>query len=366
MTRSEISRMTGLSEAAVSKIVASLIESNILTEGAFVKGIRGRRAIGVQIDNKTFRILSVHLSRRNFKIGKYDLSGNCEEAKVNEFKSAHAQEMLEQIVTEVKEELNRDSRYIALGIAVPGPYDMKTGTIMLMTEITGFYNINIKEVFESEFKLPVIITHDANAGALACFDENDEAVASNLVYYLVGQGVGAGVINDGSLILGNRGVAGEIGHVSVNHKGEQCKCGNRGCLELYCSSISIINRAIQSQAEFPDSQIFQSQKISIKHILDCADNQDELANKIIKDASYYIALGVMNIINTYNPELIIIGDELASASHYIQAELDTILTERGLSNIIETTSIIYAKPEVDYILKGAALNAIEESIINQY
>lgn len=366
MTRSEISRMTGLSEAAVSKIVASLIESNILVEGEFVKGIRGRRAIGVQIDNETFRILSVHLSRRNFKIGKYNLSGNCDESKTVEFNSTHAQEMLQQIVAEVSEELNRDSRYIALGIAVPGPYDMKTGTIMLMTEITGFYNINIKEVFESEFTLPVIITHDANAGALACFDENGETVASNLVYYLVGQGVGAGVINDGSLILGNRGVAGEIGHVSVDHEGKQCKCGNKGCLEMYCSSLSIVNRAIQSQNEFPESEIFKLPKVTIKHIVECADNRDELAIKIIQEASYYISLGVMNIINTYNPELIIIGDELATASNYIQTELELVLEERGLSNIIETTSIIYANPDLDYILKGAALNAIEESIINQY
>lgn len=366
MSRSEISRKTGLSEAAVSKIVASLIERRILVEGEFVKGMRGRRAIGVQIDNETFRILAVHLSRRNFKIGKYNLSGNCEKEKVVDFNSTIASEMLKRVIKEIKNELSTDSRYIALGIAAPGPYDMRTGTIMLMTEITGFYNINIKEVFESEFDLPVIITHDANAGALACYDENSESVTSNLAYYLVGQGVGVGIINEGSLILGNRGVAGEIGHVSINHKGDQCKCGNKGCLELYCSSLSIINRAITFKEQFPESKVFQKSKVTINHIIECADNKDPLAIKVIQDASYYIALGAMNIINTYNPELIIIGDELAAASEYIQAELDNVLKERGLPSIISTTSIIYAKREIDYILKGAALNAIEESIINQY
>ncbi|UUX33522.1 ROK family transcriptional regulator [Fundicoccus culcitae] len=362
MSRSEISRITGLSEAAVSKIVASLIDNKILKEGEFVKGIRGRRAIGVTIDNETYRILSVHLSRRYFKIGKFNLSGECEESKVIEFETINANEMLKQVIIEVKNELSKDNRYLSLGVAVPGPFDMQTGVIMLMTEIIGFDNINIKDVFENEIDIPVIITHDANAGALACINNESERMTSNLAYYLVGEGVGVGVINEGNLVLGNRGVAGELGHVSIDHQGKKCKCGNHGCLELYCSSLSIINQAISLRWEYTDSKIFSKEKITIRHIVECADNNDLLAMKILKEAGYYISLGVLNIINSYNPEEIIIGDELSIASKYIQSELDEVLNERGISDVIKETSIIYADPQVDYILKGAAINAIDETV----
>ena len=119
-------------------------------------------------------------------------------------------------------------------MAIPGPFIKQEGKIAVLTETAGWGNMAFKEELEKHFSYPVFMEHDANAGAYAqiwydkTIDKN-----SSLIYVAIGQGVGAGIVYHGEIIKGELGIAGEIGHTTINYDGPRCECGNRGCLEKY-------------------------------------------------------------------------------------------------------------------------------------
>lgn len=363
-TRSEISRITGLTEAAISKIVSAMVDLGIVIETDYVKGLSGRRAIGLRVNSDKFSILGVKLSRHNFTIGKFDITGNLKHFKDNKYVKTNSKDMTKQILDAIHEELNKNPDIVAVGMAVPGPFDSKKGKVLLLTEVNDFFNINIKDSFQNELDIPLIIGHDANAAALASRLNIPNIDKKNLVYYLVGQGVGVGAICNGNLVLGNRGMAGEIGHVSIDINGRHCKCGNYGCLETYCSSIAFINEANRRREKHPNSMLNDLEFLTVKDVFDIADKGDLLAIELAKETSDYIAYGAVNIINTFNPRTIIIGDEMSYGEKYIRASYEKIVKERVLPAIVEKTTCLFALPDIDYVLSGAAALAIDYCLDN--
>ena len=205
-----------------------------------------------------------------------------------------------------------------------------------MTEMTNFVGLDFNDILSLNVEQPILFSHDANAGAMHEWITNESYGMndSTLVYYLVGEGVGAGIISDGAMLYGKNGMAGEIGHTSVHVMGEQCSCGNYGCLELYCSSISMVKKASLLRKQYPNSLLNSKVTLSATDIFDFARRDDELSKKICSEASQYIGFGLVNLINTYDPDEIIIGDELSKAGDLVLNQATAIVSERlGKRNI---------------------------------
>ncbi len=166
-------------------------------------------------------------------------------------------------------------------------------------------NIELQSILEEEFKIPTIIENEANAGA---YGEKKYGVgkdSNHLIYVSVGIGIGVGMILNGQLYKGNNGFSGELGHMSINVKGDLCRCGNEGCWELYASEQALIQQAKKLNLLSADQT-----DLSFEYLLDLAENGNEKAIYLFNRIGEYLGVGLNNIINIFNPQEIVIGNRM--------------------------------------------------------
>ena len=210
----------------------------MIEETGDLEGSKNRRSIGLKLNTTHFRIIGIKFARSLVQIGVFDLCGNT--LSFENLPTVCDNTINDSIVTihqRVEQLLDNDPSIVAIGMAVPGPYLRNVGRTAVVSSMQGWRRINFIDEFATAFRVPVFIEQDARAGALAhyLFDPSVHA-DDNLAYYLVGEGVGLGVIDNGRLINGFLGAATEIGHISIDVNGRPCDCGNVGCLERYCST----------------------------------------------------------------------------------------------------------------------------------
>lgn len=353
--RAHLANLSMLKQATVTNIINDFIDWGLVKEVGFLVGSKGRRSIGISINNDDYGVLGIRLARRNYTVGLFDLSGNLVEYKREEIQPAKKpREIFEAIKAESKQLLCSagDRKVIAVGMAIPGPYNIKGGRIELMTGVSGWNEIPIEEELTQTLELPVFLEQDANAAALAQYWHNEEDYKNSVLVYIAdGQGVGAGIISNGELLKGSIGVAGEIGHTSININGPRCACGNLGCLENYCSSIAFtkkINEQLKPEKEYTFSEAAELVK-----------QGNEKAVEIFMESCDNLSVGIVNVINSFNPAAIIIGDEMAHIAPEMMLErVRNDVKERVLPQIYANMDISMSVVSSDSMVHGAAITAI--------
>lgn len=355
--RAHLAKLSLLKQATVTNIVSDFIDWGLVKEVGFLVGSKGRRSIGISINKDDFGVLAIRLARKNYTVGVFDLSGRLLDKKRVELDvNQHPKVTFDAIIEDAKKliESSRSREIMAIGMAIPGPYSEKRGRIELMTGVLGWNEIPIQETLQNIFKIPVFLEQDANAGALAQYWHNDEDYKNGVVVYIaVGQGVGAGIINNGELLKGCIGVAGEIGHTSICYNGPRCACGNYGCLENYCSSIAFTKEVNRGRG--------QSSGYTFRQVSQLLRDGDPQVMEIFLDACDKLSIGIVNIVNSFNPSVIVIGDEM---SHILPAVMLERVKEKVKSRVLPE---IYANMDItmsivsnDSMAHGAAIVAIKD------
>jgi glucokinase len=228
-------------------------------------------------------------------------------------------------------------RVAAVGIGAPGPMSHATGTIHDAPNLPGWMNIPLKELLEQHCKLPVIVENDANAAAYGEFvrlvvsKSGQIAAVENLVLLTLGTGIGGGVILKGRLWRGSFDNAGEIGHTIVVPNGAPCPCGQRGCLERYASANAITSRYAKTRtgaeraARLRIPEIEQSQAIKREErelagaaaVAAAARGGDTGAIEIWSSACEYLAIAVVNLQHTFNPQIVLLAGGLSAAGEQL-------------------------------------------------
>lgn len=365
-TRTQIAKYMDLTPAAVSKITSSMMERGIIEETGIVSGAKGRRSIGVRISQDGCKVIGVKLSRRNYAVGVFDFSGKRLEHVSASFKEGDAlSQVFHEIRQTVRDYLDKHQDIRAIGMAVPGPFLKDEDVILLITQMgdASEGNIDLRKEFDAKrmYGVPVVISQDANAGAMAewWYGIENLPLHGTVIHYLIGEGVGAGIIIDGQVFTGEEGVAGEIGHISIDVNGPRCHCGNYGCLELYCSSISFVKHAMKHRREDPASTLNQYQHLTAEDIFREAEGGDTLAASFVKRIATYIGYGAVTLINAYNPSTIILCNELSGGGALLLDQVLAVCKERLLPRIQESVQIVLSSYKEDDILIGAAAVAID-------
>ncbi len=360
-SRADLARQTGLSQAAITKIVAVLMEMGIVVEVGNIIGESNRRSIGLGLNAGRHKVIGVKFARNMFAVGVFDISGKIY-AKAEETYSPddHKRAVLTVMKDKIREALKSHEHVVAIGLALPGPYLRDEGRIAVMTQIPTWQSINFIEEFKDEFDLPLFIEHDANAGAMAEWWFGDhERPPHTLAYFLVGDGVGSGVIERGNLLIGFQGAASEIGHISVDVHGPRCECGNYGCLELFCSAPAMLElakkhvpecmpRGAVRNADFCDS------------IFEAARTGNRKAYRVVREVAEYIGYGCVTMINAYNPDVIVIGDILSRGGDLLLPTVREVVNRRIIPELNTKTQITISKLKVDPTLYGAAAIATDK------
>ena len=333
----------------------------MIEETGDLEGSKNRRSIGLKLDTTRFRIIGIKFARSLVQIGVFDLCGNT--LSFENLPTVCDNTINDSIVTihqRVEQLLDNDPSIVAIGMAVPGPYLRNVGRTAVVSSMQGWRRINFIDEFATAFRVPVFIEQDARAGALAhyLFDPSVHA-DGNLAYYLVGEGVGLGVIDNGRLINGFLGAATEIGHISIDVNGRPCDCGNVGCLERYCSTPAIHDTLIADGTVVPGAADMTHTEAA-RALFAKAGDGDEAAIAIVREVARYVGYGCVTIFNGYNPEHIIIGDIVSEAGPILLDEVRATVAERAIPEINASTSISLSTLSADAAVSGAAAVAVTQ------
>ena len=354
-TRAILAKETGLQQATVSNIINDFIRCGLVRETGFVGGEKGRRSIGVTLNAEAFKTIGVKLTRNYITVGLFDIAGK--QYKTEKYTidmsggSVAAMELMKRSIQKLLEE-SRGDQVIGIGVATPGPFMRSEGRIILMSEFPGWEKIHIIDELKEAFTMPVLVEHDANCCAVAeWWIGKHRRDTGTMMTVIVGQGIGAGIVVDGKLLLGSMGIAGEIGHMSIDRNGERCRCGNRGCLYKYCSTITLIHDVAQELVYYPESIL--NEDSSIEAIYRAIRAEDPLAVKVLDKAAWNLGFGLANAVNAYNPNVIILCDEMTQSGPRLLEKVKESIQEHILPELYEKLTVEYSDIENDTALMGA-------------
>ena len=254
-----------------------------------------------------------------------------------------------------------------IGIAAPGPLDRWKGVIIDAPNLPGWKNVPLKDLMEAEFGLPALVGNDANLAALAEQRFGAGQGVADLIYITVSTGIGGGIIADNKLLLGAQGLAGEVGHQTIEAHGPRCKCGNVGCLEALAAGPAIARHArelIRDGAETAITELVGGDldKITAREVNQAAQAGDPVAIELFRQAGFYVGVGIVNLLHLFNPSLIIIGGSVTKAGDLLFEPIRATVRERAMASCYwESTPIVPATLGDDVALLGAvALVLLQE------
>ena len=320
ISRPEIAHETKLTSVTVSTLIGELMKTNIVVEEGYANSIGGRKALLYSFNNSAYYIIGINMKINMITIDLFDLNAN------NVFKGTTVYlkegQSVENIISAMicninklianSKELSYD--IIGIGMTLPGRIDYKSGLVCHLTNLKNWVNIPLKSIIETETGIPTYIERDTNSQISYLKWLNITENRSNVVYCSIGEGIGAAVIINGSVYHGEHGLAGEVGHTTLDPDGPRCNCGNNGCVEVFTSNKAIIEYYLNFHKEsaMPDNEIIDmlrgdyDEAEIIELLAKCALYGDVPAEKAFSKASKYICACIVNIINTYNPSLIIL------------------------------------------------------------
>ena len=248
---------------------------------------------------------------------------------------------------------------IAVGVGAPGVIHEQTGVVVKSPNFPDWNNLPLRKTLELELGIPVIIENDANAAALGEQWRGAGSGIKSMIFLTLGTGVGGGIILGGRIWHGADGMAGEVGHMTISPDGRPCGCGNTGCLEMYASSRGIVMTfgEIWSQQ---DAAAPLPTGITSEQVYQAARSGDHIAVRAMQDMGRSLGIGIANLINIFNPEMVVIGGGVRDAwDLFIDATRDEI-RRRAFEYPAERTKIVPSVLGDDAGMVGAAAVALQK------
>jgi glucokinase len=248
-----------------------------------------------------------------------------------------------------------------LGVGTPGAVEFKTGRVLGQTpHIKDWAGMEIGETLRERLNMSVWVDNDVNAMSLGELKYGAAVGTISAVCITVGTGIGGAVIVDGKLVRGASHSAGEIGHMTINFDGPKCKCGKTGCVEAYCSSSAIINRAKKKLEKemtpgFSDLLKNDLDNLSIKTITAAAKNDDFAAGEVLEETAGYLAIALGNIANVLNPEMIVVGGGIIDGSPEFLTMVSREIKKHAFDSAVKELKITRATLGNDAGFIGAGL-----------
>jgi len=258
------------------------------------------------------------------------------------------------------------SLLLGIGIAAAGVIDSVNGKVIFSPNLPGWHEVPLRDAIEQQFGIPAYLGNDANLAALGEWHFGVGEKVANLIYVTVSTGIGGGIIADGKLYTGACGAAGEIGHMTIDVNGPRCRCGNVGCWEALASGTALAREAVMRITEGARTSIIELvggdvSKIDAKIVGLAARQGDELAQKLVSHLGYYFGVGLANLVNIFNPELILIGGGVAKIGDLLLQPAIKVVKERAFSTSANAVEIKPATLGDDSGIMGAAAFVLEHS-----
>jgi predicted NBD/HSP70 family sugar kinase len=331
ISRAEIARETDLQRSTISAIVEALTAEGLVEEVGEGESTGGRRPTLLRLRTKEAIAIGVAITPTRTTVATSDLAGRIVEQR--EFlTNPDPDQTLGEVTSLIRELSARNKGSIeAVGVSLPGLVDPSTGNAVYVPYFK-WRDIPIAKTISAAVGLPVVIDNDANAVALAelWFGRPEVSDARDFILVLVAEGVGTGIIFDGQVYRGQRGAAGEFGHMVIGTQAPvPCSCGNRDCWEAFSSERAAVARYLQLSGESPQSP-FGFQKL-----VDQALQGEANAKAALIETAHYLGVGISNLVVGFSPEAVVVGGEIARAWPLVESALTETIEHsirRGLAS----------------------------------
>ncbi|GHU73157.1 N-acetylglucosamine repressor [Clostridia bacterium] len=366
-SRVRLVETVSLKQATITKIVKQLMMWGLVSETEKIDNPQtvsaGRKPVRLKLNSDKYLILSVRLNRDYLRVALFDIMGGLiqmKEVPIDAFYGARAsmdrmKEMIHELVNSV------DIPILGVGVALPGPFDARNNRITLMSGFPGWDQIDISGELRELLGLPIFLDHDANCGALAEQWYGHHTHDGNLLFVACDRGIGAGLIIDGRIYRGALGFAGEIGHTSIDINGPRCECGNHGCLELYGSTRAMEQeyRRVRCDPLLPS---ITTTPITARRILSMVRGGDAAACQVYRRTVSYLAFGLVSVINTLNPNVVVFGDPLVNGGALFLETVQQVLHSYLMKDVYDNLTIMVSGLRGDTMLLGASALVLERML----
>lgn len=369
LSRAELAARTGLNRSTVSSIVNSLIEEGLIQETDLQSSKIGRPGMLLELN-----------PRGGFAIG-IELGVDCISVILSDF-IAQVQ-WREQACSDPNEDqitildraanltqhaldfgLSQGLRPLGIGMGVPGLVDLRQGKLIFAPNL-HWNNVPLRLIWSQRFNLPIFIENEANAAALGEYYFGAAQGVNDFIYLSAGIGLGAGIVLDGKLFRGSNGYASEVGHMTVEPNGELCGCGKRGCWETQVGPRAVLRRVRKTLetglpsvlCDWVDGDL---ELISFESVVQAASLGDSVALRALQEVGERLGIGIANLVNVFNPELIVLGGALNRASAILLPIVVRLINENALAPASENVHVAASAHGTDACLMGAVALVLED------
>jgi glucokinase-like ROK family protein len=260
--------------------------------------------------------------------------------------------------------LEQGLRPLGIGVGVPGLVDLRQGKLVFAPNLR-WNNVPLRLMWSQRFDLPIFVENEANAAALGEYYFGVARGTVNSIYLSAGIGLGGGVLIDGKLFRGSNGYAGEVGHTIVDPDGELCGCGKRGCWETKVGPRAVLSRVRKTLANGAPSILNELvggdlDRITIDLVVQAARLGDTVALDALQKVGEYLGIGVVNLINIFNPELIVLGGALSLASEFLLPAIENTVRENALKPSCENVQFAASAHGADACVMGTVALVLDD------
>ncbi len=371
LSRAALAVATGLNKTTVSSLVQQLIDAGFVGETGVGKNITGRPGILLQLNPQAGGIIGAELGVDFISVVLTDFAARViwrhqERTDRREHQETILRRAMANIQGAVEQARSHSLSILGMALGVPGLVDGESGMLLYAPNL-HWENVPLRQMLRTRFNFPVFVDNEAS---IAAFGETYFGVARglrNVLYVSAGVGIGGGLVLDGRLYPGGAGFAGEVGHMTLEPDGLLCECGNRGCWETLASQSAVFRRIHEAVAAGEMSSLarFKNGKrehLTIPIVVRAAEDGDLVARRALTDTARYLGIGLANLVNAFNPEMIVFGGILSLAKEYIIPVIQQTISERALRWASRSTQIVIAAYGSDACVMGAVAMVYDEML----
>lgn len=341
ISRIQLAETSQLAPASITKITRQLLKKKLIKEVDAQQSTGGRPAVSIVAKFDHYQSIAIQLSRSFVTIELYDLGANSLVFKrypLTDFTQRLAQNYLISLIELFYQEQNKKIKnLVAISVVMPGVIDSVQGVVHYTPHIS-VNNWALANILKEKFSLPVFVGNDVQSLALAENYFGSTQSVDDSILIRVHRGVGSGVIVNQQLLMSHNQSACEVGHIQINPLGDRCHCGNFGCLEN-----QVVNAEIEKRAKLLLEQGYQSalsvDKCDIATICQLANQGDELAVKLIRNAGENLGKAVAIMVNIFNPQRVVLSGEITKSPEIFLQAINRVLLSQSLKQLRENLMI---------------------------
>ena len=369
LSRAELAARTGLNRSTVSIIVNSLIEEGFVQETDLQSFKIGRPGMLLVLNPKGGFAVGLEIGVDFISVMLTDFVANVHwrERRLSDPAEDQIQILdraCELTQTAINAGLEQGLRPLGIGIGVPGLVDIHQGKLVFAPNLQ-WANVPLRLMWSQRFDQPIFVENEANAAALGEYYFGVARGVENFIYLSTGIGLGGGVLIDGKLFRGSSGYAGEVGHMTVDPEGELCGCGKRGCWETKVGPRAVLQRVRKillngTPSITSDLAGGDLNRITFDIVVQAARSGDPVALEALQDVGKYLGIGVVNLVNIFNPELIVLGGALSLANEFLLPVIRGTVCESALRPPCENIHFEASAYGADACVMGAVALVLDD------